>query len=68
MITITREEFRKLLVGQYAITNQTYSKLEAEKFIEAGMFTYDLLMRAFNKVDIKPIDDKKPSEELTIVQ
>jgi len=65
MITITREEFRKLLVGQYAITNQTYSKLEAEKFVESGMFTYDLLMRAFNKVEIKQTDTVEPKNEQT---
>ena len=63
MITINRDEFRKLLAGQYAVTNQTYSKLECEKFIESGMWTYDLLVRSFNKIDIKSTTDKLSTTE-----
>lgn len=70
MITITRDEFRKLLAGQYAVTNQSYSKDEAAKYVEAGLWTYDLMLRSFNKVDIKPSTDKLPinDESNEIVQ
>lgn len=65
MITITRDEFRRLLAGTYCMSNQSYSKEEAAKFIEGGMISYDLLVRSFNKVDIKPTTDKLPTEEQT---
>ena len=65
MITINRDEFRKLLAGTYCMSNQSYSKEEAAKFIEGGMTSYDLLVRSFNKIDIKPSTDKLPTEEQT---
>ena len=45
------------------MSNQSYSKEEAAKFIEGGMTSYDLLVRSFNKVDIKSTTDKLPTEE-----
>lgn len=65
MITINRDEFRKLLAGTYCMSNQSYSKEEAAKYIEGGMTSYDLLVRSFNKVDIKSTVDKLPTEEQT---
>lgn len=63
MITINRDEFRKLLAGTYCMSNQSYSKEEAAKYIEGGMTSYDLLVRSFNKVDIKPSNDKLPTND-----
>ena len=68
MIVIDRELFKQLAAGRFATLNQTYSKQDAESFQDGALWAYDLLMKSLNKVDIKPIDDKKPIEELTIVQ
>ncbi len=61
MITINRDEFRRLLAGTYCMSNQSYSKEEAAKFIEGGMTSYDLLVRSFNKVEVK--DPVKPEND-----
>lgn len=67
MITVDRELLRKILAGHYAITNQTFTKAESEKFIEAGLFTFDLIMKSMNKVEVKdPI--KTENDKLEIVQ
>lgn len=65
MITINRDEFRKFLAGSYAVSTQSYSKEEASKFIEGGMITYDLLIKAFNKIEIKQTDTVDPKNEQT---
>lgn len=63
MITINRDEFRRLLAGTYCMSNQSYSKEESSKYIEGGMTSYDLLVRSFNKVDIKSTADKLSTTE-----
>lgn len=68
MIVVDRELFKQLAAGRFATLNQTYSKQDAESFQSGALWAYDLIMKSFNKVDIKPSDDKKPIEELTIVQ
>lgn len=53
MITIDRELFKQLAAGRYATLNQTYSKQDAESFQSGSLWAYDLIMKSFNKVEIK---------------
>jgi hypothetical protein len=46
---ISREDFKMIAAGKYALMSQTFDKKELDLFVDASVFSYDYLKKYFTK-------------------